>query len=461
MLTLSTTTRIDLRYVNPLAAAILGTPMYYAVTSVTPSTAAMCSDTYDARTCLDLGPLTLAPVVTSCVSGRIASPTGEGVVGPVRVLAGEMHVASRILPASCDGRFCLEVPWGQGPLTLESAMGTLAIDPPIQGIGGTCDRTMPMPAVACSAPTSAGQCDTGAGTFACNDSQVCSNPLHAIATDRGPAGCSNGERLLEVSSTGGGAPTFFHAHVLQGADRHEIDILTGTQRTLARCVAPGAYTIHLQANAGGAFPLTASASVIVGHSSGTLTVVAENGGRVTSTPAGIDCGATCSAPFATGETVTLHALDVLGSPVAVSWTGDCMGVDGTSSAWAATVVVNGDVRCRALFPVPRWYISIPPIGTQTPSSLFTVRPEAWDNATASYRPIVEVAPDVQRCDWQIARDGVVIAMPSTAACGPVLFGPASAMPDIVLAVGNYQLTVTAYLPDGTASEPASGGFGVL
>ena len=55
----------------------------------------------------------------------------------------------------------------------------------------------------------------------------------------------------------------------------------------------------------------------------TLTVsrVGIGSGTVTSTPAGIDCGITCSAKFGTGTTVALTALPV-GSSVFTGWTGD-------------------------------------------------------------------------------------------------------------------------------------------
>ncbi|MCU0619988.1 MAG: InlB B-repeat-containing protein [Gemmatimonadales bacterium] len=60
-----------------------------------------------------------------------------------------------------------------------------------------------------------------------------------------------------------------------------------------------------------------------------LTVTATGGGAVTSNPAGIDCGATCTASFDDGAYVTLTP-----TPTAehefVEWTGDCTGSGGCS-----------------------------------------------------------------------------------------------------------------------------------
>jgi Divergent InlB B-repeat domain len=55
-----------------------------------------------------------------------------------------------------------------------------------------------------------------------------------------------------------------------------------------------------------------------------LTVAVTGNGKVTSTPAGIDCGATCTASFARGTTVTLEALPADGSQFA-GWSGACAG----------------------------------------------------------------------------------------------------------------------------------------
>jgi hypothetical protein len=56
----------------------------------------------------------------------------------------------------------------------------------------------------------------------------------------------------------------------------------------------------------------------------TLTVSAAGSGTVTSSPAGINCGATCSAPYNSGTAVTLAATPSAGSTF-TGWSGSCTG----------------------------------------------------------------------------------------------------------------------------------------
>lgn len=66
-------------------------------------------------------------------------------------------------------------------------------------------------------------------------------------------------------------------------------------------------------------------------------------GTVTSTPAGIDCGPTCAAPFTAGAPVTLTAAPAAGSFFA-GWGGDCAGPD-----LAAALTPSVDTTCIATF----------------------------------------------------------------------------------------------------------------
>jgi hypothetical protein len=81
-------------------------------------------------------------------------------------------------------------------------------------------------------------------------------------------------------------------------------------------------------------PLTFGLSVTLGGS---------GGGSVTSSPAGINCGGTCSATFSQGTAVTLTATPD-GSSVFTGWSGACTGTSST-----CTVTVNAASTVTATF----------------------------------------------------------------------------------------------------------------
>jgi uncharacterized repeat protein (TIGR03803 family) len=74
-----------------------------------------------------------------------------------------------------------------------------------------------------------------------------------------------------------------------------------------------------------------------------VSVIGNSGGTVTSSPSGIDCGATCAATFAAGAQVTLTA-----SPAAAwglaGWSGACSGI-----ASSCAVALGGNESVAAKF----------------------------------------------------------------------------------------------------------------
>ena len=88
----------------------------------------------------------------------------------------------------------------------------------------------------------------------------------------------------------------------------------------------------------------------------TLTIerVGTGNGTVTSAPAGIDCGATCSAPYDHGTEVTLSATPAVGSHF-VAWTGDCSAV--------GVVTMEDDRICTAEFELDAHILSVSKTGT--------------------------------------------------------------------------------------------------
>ena len=92
----------------------------------------------------------------------------------------------------------------------------------------------------------------------------------------------------------------------------------------------------------------------------TVTKTGSGSGTVTSTPAGINCGATCSASFPSGTTVTLTASPLAGS-VFAGWSGACSGTSTTCTvamtqarSVTATFNTTGPPTTFADVPVGYW-----------------------------------------------------------------------------------------------------------
>jgi hypothetical protein len=92
-----------------------------------------------------------------------------------------------------------------------------------------------------------------------------------------------------------------------------------------------------------------------------LTVTVMGGGTVASAPAGIDCGARCSAEFDPNSMVTLTATPEADSAFA-GWSGDCAGTS------ACTVTMDGAKNATATFAVhgaKRWVAQVSFSGQDT------------------------------------------------------------------------------------------------
>jgi len=105
------------------------------------------------------------------------------------------------------------------------------------------------------------------------------------------------------------------------------------------CTGAGACTVNMGANA--AVTATFAASVATTRSL-VVTRAGAGTGTVTSSPAGIDCGATCTASFADGASVSLTASPAGGSTF-TGWSGACTG------AGACTVTMGANAAVTATF----------------------------------------------------------------------------------------------------------------
>ena len=133
---------------------------------------------------------------------------------------------------------------------------------------------------------------------------------------------------LQVTHTGGGSVTSAPAGIDCGVTCSAL-FDAGTVVTLTATPAADAVFMGWSGACSGTDPCiltvdqTAGVSAHFGHS---LEVTRVGTGAVTSTPAGIACGVTCSGIFEHGTTVTLAARPANGSGSFFSgWTGDCAG----------------------------------------------------------------------------------------------------------------------------------------
>src|SRR5438876_1888010 len=81
-------------------------------------------------------------------------------------------------------------------------------------------------------------------------------------------------------------------------------------------------------------------------------------GTVMSSPAGITCGATCSAPFDYNTAVTLTATPATGSTF-TGWGGACTGTDG------CTVTMTAATTVTATFTLQSFPLTVARAGTGT------------------------------------------------------------------------------------------------
>ena len=160
------------------------------------------------------------------------------------------------------------------------------------------------------------------------------NQVHAILLSglSAPVGIAispDGSRLYVVNK---GNDTI---HVMRTTDLGADATVTVGGGPVGIAIAPDgkrAYVTQLTGNTVGKIGGTASLTVA---KSGTGI------GRVTSAPAGIDCGTNCQAAFDLGTTVTLTAIPERGSAFS-GWSGDPDCVDGI-------VTMNGKTSCTAIF----------------------------------------------------------------------------------------------------------------
>jgi Bacterial Ig domain/Divergent InlB B-repeat domain len=115
--------------------------------------------------------------------------------------------------------------------------------------------------------------------------------------------------------------------------------------TTAADTPAGTYSVEVAGTAPSAVHATPVSLTVVHGRTLTVTKSAAGVGTVTSAPAGIVCGSTCSHPFADGTPLTLSATPAAGS-VFLGWSGDC---SGSGTATTCPLTMSADHAATANF----------------------------------------------------------------------------------------------------------------
>jgi List-Bact-rpt repeat protein len=247
---------------------------------------------------------------------------------------------------------------------LGTGTGTVTSTPAGIACGATCgaafnaNNNVTFTAVADPGSVFAGWGTSCTGTRGCTVTMTGDKALTATFNLSGPPRVNQYMLNVSLAGTGSGTVTSAPAGINCGAtcganfDQATVVSLTPTAASgstfagwAGACSGTGACAVTMNAAASVTATFNASGPPPPGNQTLTIVKAGTGSGSVTSSPAGINCGATCSAGFATGTMVHLTAMPDSGSTFA-GFTGACVNTRTTctvtmSAAASVTVTFNG------------------------------------------------------------------------------------------------------------------------
>ncbi|HLY37726.1 MAG TPA: CARDB domain-containing protein [Candidatus Binatia bacterium] len=284
---------------------------------------------------------TLDPIFGA--AGRVVTAIGSDTEAFGLVLQpGDGHL---VVAGASDGDIALARYQGDfSTLALVKAgtgSGTVGSNPAGLDCGATCSAVFPYGSGVSLTPTPApgsvfsgwsGDADCADGSVTMDDDKTCTATFDMLVA-----------LTVELAGTGTGSVTSDPAGIDCG-DACVQSYPLGTAVTLTATPAPGSRFVGWSDDcADGHVTLDTATTCTANFASNLVTLhvtkVGAGSGTVTSTPSGIDCGATCSASYGQGTTVTLTAAAAPGS-VFAGWSSNCP--DGQ-------VTVTSSSQCTATF----------------------------------------------------------------------------------------------------------------
>ena len=238
-----------------------------------------------------------------------------------------------------------------------SGSGTVSSSPAGIDCGSTCSAPFADVPVTLSATPTAGSAFTGWSGGGCSGTGTCQ--VQMSSDQQVTATFTLLVRTLTVTKGGAGAGTV-------GSSPAGIDcgstcshaFVEGTSVTLTATTASGSTFTGWGGACTGTGTCTVSMSAdhditATFETDKTLTVAkaGSGAGTVTSSPAGIDCGSTCSHAFADGTPVTLTATAASGSSFA-GWSGDCSGTGTCTLTMSANHAATATFQANSSPPLP-------------------------------------------------------------------------------------------------------------